>query len=99
MTLSQKTIDQMIALIESQTELRKNAVQGELESGPLAAILLEMYARGVRDCAKVALGDIPSGLRNDDIQKFAVSLDSNFLETTTKRYASFAKLDLSTPHR
>jgi hypothetical protein len=99
MSLPQKSIDLMIELIEKQAELRKNAVQGGLESEPLAALLLEMYARGVRDCSKAALGDIPNGLRNEDIQKFAVALDPDFLETTTKRYTSFAKLDLTTPHR
>jgi hypothetical protein len=91
-------IENLAEQVSRYFELRRNAVLGKLESPELAALMLEQYLRGCRDSAKVLLGEIPSGLSNDDIDQIVALINPKHGEVTTAKYQSFAKLDLSKPH-
>jgi len=94
----EQRISDLAEQVTRHFELRRNAVLGKLESPELAALMLEQYLRGSRDCANALLGRIPPGLSNDDINKIVSLINPKHSDTTVAKYQSFAKLDLSTPH-
>lgn len=86
------TKNQFEQLITEYARMRKNDVARGLESPHFAALLVEKYASGVIDVAKVLfdaryLFDLMDG----EIEK----IDPDFRQHTKERYSSFADIVMS----